>query len=87
MDSPLRTHAAALLAFGTGGTKSDMGPRLLSGLLKRKDGSGGWGNTQENVYGIMGIAKLLRTDLEKIPLSPARERGWGEGLHIQKRIA
>ena len=58
MDSPLRTHAAALLAFGTGGQKSDMGPKLLTGLIKRKDGSGGWGNTQENVYGIMGIAKL-----------------------------
>ncbi len=58
MDSPLRTHAAALLAFGSGGAKSDMGPKLLTGLLKRKDGSGGWGNTQENVYGIMGIAKL-----------------------------
>ncbi|MDP1822229.1 MAG: alpha-2-macroglobulin family protein [Archangium sp.] len=58
MDSPLRTHAASLLAFGSGGTKSEMPAKLLTGLLKRKDGSGGWGNTQENVYGIMGIAKL-----------------------------
>lgn len=58
MDSPLRTHAAALLAFGTGGSQSDLGPKLLTGLLKRKDSSGGWGNTQENVYGIMGIAKI-----------------------------
>ncbi len=58
MDSPLRTHAAALLAFGTGGSQSEMAPKLLTGLLKRKDGSGGWGNTQENVYGIMGIARL-----------------------------
>jgi hypothetical protein len=58
MDSPLRTHAAALLAFGASGSKGDMGGKLLTGLIKRKDGSGGWGNTQENVYGIMGIAKL-----------------------------
>lgn len=58
MDSPLRTHAAALLAFGTGDTKGDMGAKLLTGLLKRRDGANGWGNTQENVYGIMGVAKL-----------------------------
>ena len=58
MDSPMRTHAASLLAFATGGSKSDMGAKLLTGLLKRKDGGGGFGNTQENVYGIMGITKL-----------------------------
>jgi hypothetical protein len=58
MDSPLRTHAASLLAFATGGAKSEMNGKLLTGLLKRKSGYGGWGNTQENVYGIMGITKL-----------------------------
>lgn len=58
MDSPLRTHAAALLAFGASGPKGDMGGKLLTGLIKRKVGYGGWGNTQENVYGIMGVAKL-----------------------------
>jgi alpha-2-macroglobulin len=58
MDSPLRTHAASLLAFSSGGAKGEMPGKLLTGLLKRKDGYGGWGNTQENVYGIMGIAKL-----------------------------
>jgi uncharacterized protein YfaS (alpha-2-macroglobulin family) len=58
MGSPLRTHAAALLAYGQPGVKSDLGGRLLSGFLHRQNGAGNWGNTQENVYGIMGIAKL-----------------------------
>lgn len=57
MDSPLRTHAAALLAFGTG-SKSELSGKLLTGLIKR-NGPYGWGNTQENVYGIMGISKLV----------------------------
>lgn len=51
MDSPLRTHAASLLAFSTGG---DLGGPLLTGLLDRQEG-GMWGNTQENVFGIMGV--------------------------------
>lgn len=59
MDSPLRAHAAALLAYGAGDTKSDLSGRFLTGLLKRKSGYGVWGNTQENVYGIMGVAKLV----------------------------
>jgi alpha-2-macroglobulin len=55
MDSPLRTHAGALLAFAEGGHESEMGPKLLQGLLHRQQG-GMWGNTQENVFGIMGVA-------------------------------
>jgi alpha-2-macroglobulin len=66
MDSPLRTHAAALLAFGSGGT-GDMSGKLLTGFLKRKTGPDGWGNTQENVYGIMGIAKLAGTPGSEVP--------------------
>ncbi|MBI3182504.1 MAG: hypothetical protein HYZ28_10195 [Myxococcales bacterium] len=56
MGSPLRTHGMALLAF-SGDTRSDASAKLLSGLLKRRVG-GLWGNTQENVFGIMGVAKL-----------------------------
>lgn len=58
MDSPLRTHAAALLAYGTGSATNELSGKLLTGLLKRKNGYGIWGNTQENVYGVMGVAKL-----------------------------
>jgi len=57
MDSPLRTHASALLAHASGGTNEPMTPRLLEGLLARQRG-GLWGNTQENVFGIMGIYTL-----------------------------
>lgn len=57
MGSPLRTHAGALLAYARGGGSS-MAPKLLRGLLKRRQG-GLWGNTQENVFGIMGIATLV----------------------------
>ncbi len=52
-DSPLRTHAGALLAFATGGSDW-MGGKLLNGLLERRR-HGLWGNTQENVFGIMGV--------------------------------
>jgi uncharacterized protein YfaS (alpha-2-macroglobulin family) len=57
MDSPLRTHAGALLAFAEGGRQAEMTPKLLEGLLHRQKG-GMWGNTQENVFGIMGVAAL-----------------------------
>ena len=58
-DSPLRTHAGALLAFASAGGNADgeMTGKLLRGLLKRRQ-NGMWGNTQENVFGIMGIATL-----------------------------
>ncbi len=54
MGSPLRTHAAALLAHAQGARDSDSGGKLLNGLLRRQQG-GMWGNTQENVFGIMGV--------------------------------
>jgi len=57
MDSPLRTHASALLAYATGKAGDDMSAKLLSGLLDRRRG-GLWGNTQENVFGIMGVHAL-----------------------------
>ncbi len=53
-DSPLRTHATALLAYADADAASDMTGKLLSGLLKRRR-YGMWGNTQENVFGIMGV--------------------------------
>ena len=56
-DSPLRTHASALLAYAPSGAA--IGNKLLTGLLDRKVG-GMWGNTQENVFGIMGVAALAR---------------------------
>ena len=57
--SPLRTHAAALLAHaGTdSGRANKVAGKLLNGLLARQVG-GMWGNTQENVFGIMGVAAL-----------------------------
>jgi uncharacterized protein YfaS (alpha-2-macroglobulin family) len=61
MDSPLRTHATALLAFASGDRDSaQLGGKLLTGLLKRQR-SGLWGNTQENVFGIMGVARLAQS--------------------------
>jgi uncharacterized protein YfaS (alpha-2-macroglobulin family) len=51
-DSPLRTHAAAVLASAISG--DGLTTKLLSGLLKRRT-YGMWGNTQENVFGIMGV--------------------------------
>ncbi|MFP2924095.1 alpha-2-macroglobulin family protein [Pyxidicoccus sp. 3LG] len=61
MDSPLRTHATALLAFASGGGKAGpVGNKLLTGLLKRQQG-GMWGNTQENVFGIMGVVRLAKS--------------------------
>ena len=57
--SPLRTHAAALLAWAPT-ADSPMPSKLLAGLLGRKV-NGMWGNTQENVYGIMSVAALARS--------------------------
>jgi uncharacterized protein YfaS (alpha-2-macroglobulin family) len=57
-DSPLRTHASALLAYAEGAPGSELGGKLLAGLLRRRR-DGLWGNTQENVFGIMGIHALV----------------------------
>ncbi len=57
MDSPLRTHASALLAYASGGSGHAITPKLLEGLLDRQE-YGLWGNTQENVFGIMGVYTL-----------------------------
>ena len=57
MDSPMRTHATALLAHASGGSSDVMTPKLLEGLLERQR-HGLWGNTQENVFGIMGVYTL-----------------------------
>jgi len=57
MDSPLRTHASALLAYASGARSADVTPKLLEGLLQRQR-RGLWGNTQENVFGIMGVYTL-----------------------------
>jgi uncharacterized protein YfaS (alpha-2-macroglobulin family) len=57
-DSPLRTHAGALMAYGLAHPDDEMTPKLLQGLLNRAQ-NGMWGNTQENVFGIMGIYQLV----------------------------
>lgn len=57
-DSPLRTDAGALNAYAIAGVDPAMSQDLLRGLLKRREG-GLWGNTQENVFGIMGIYDLV----------------------------
>ncbi|NQT61480.1 MAG: hypothetical protein HQ556_00855 [Candidatus Marinimicrobia bacterium] len=54
LDSPLRTHASALLAFATTGNSDGATGKYMNGLLKRQK-NGLWGNTQENVFGIMGV--------------------------------
>jgi uncharacterized protein YfaS (alpha-2-macroglobulin family) len=61
-DSPLRTHAGALLAYAAAGTAGDdsMSGKLLTGLLGRQRG-GMWGNTQENVFGIMAVARIVKS--------------------------
>jgi uncharacterized protein YfaS (alpha-2-macroglobulin family) len=56
-DSPLRTHGTSLIAFAGAGKSGEMTAKLLAGLLKRRRG-GLWGNTQENVFGIMGVYAL-----------------------------
>ncbi|HBD93787.1 MAG: hypothetical protein A2015_00785 [Spirochaetes bacterium GWF1_31_7] len=53
-DSPLRTHASALLAYSDGSYDPELSGKFLTGLLNRKS-NGLWGNTQENVFGIMGV--------------------------------
>lgn len=53
-DSPLRTHGSALIAYASSGGSGEMSGKLLNGLLKRRR-RGLWGNTQENVFGIMGV--------------------------------
>lgn len=53
-DSPLRTHGSALIAYASSGGSAEMSGKLLTGLLKRRR-YGLWGNTQENVFGIMGV--------------------------------
>ena len=58
MDSPLRTHAGTLVAFAAADTDPKMSQEFLKGLLNRRQG-GLWGNTQENVFGIMGIYQLV----------------------------
>lgn len=58
-DSPLRSHASALLAYASGSRADPMSNKLLQGLLARRAG-GLWGNTQENVFGIMGVATLVQ---------------------------
>lgn len=58
MDSPLRTHGASLVAFGSAQTDPAMNSELIAGLLARRQGQM-WGNTQENVFGIMGIYEAV----------------------------
>lgn len=54
MGSPLRTHGGALLAYGVTEEDHRTGQRFLQGLLSRRR-NGLWGNTQENVFGMMGV--------------------------------
>jgi uncharacterized protein YfaS (alpha-2-macroglobulin family) len=90
-DSPLRTHGGALLAFASAGNDANMTSKLLTGLLARRT-HGLWGNTQEDVFGIMAVARasqstndkpVLTVKLNGKPIDPAR-------LHVvtdhQKRL-
>jgi uncharacterized protein YfaS (alpha-2-macroglobulin family) len=53
-DSPLRSQGGALIAYALANIDPEMSGKLLAGLLKRRE-YGLWGNTQENVFGIMGV--------------------------------
>lgn len=59
MGSPLRTHAGALLAYAVSAPGHEMKGKLLTGLLNRQR-RGQWGNTQENVFGIMAVARSMQ---------------------------
>ena len=56
--SPIRTQGAVLAAFAVASSDTVFTQKLLEGLLSRKSRGGFWGNTQENVFGIMGIYEL-----------------------------
>lgn len=60
MGSPLRSHAGALLAWAGAKPERDTTKKLLTGLVSRAR-NGQWGNTQENVFGIMAVAKAVRS--------------------------
>jgi uncharacterized protein YfaS (alpha-2-macroglobulin family) len=72
LDSPLRTHASALLAYATSGKTDGTAGKFMNGLLKRRR-NGLWGNTQENVFGIMGVyaatSRKLGGDVPKMLLT------------------
>ena len=90
-DSPLRTHAGALLAFASTGSDGEMTGKLLKGLLKRRQ-NGLWGNTQENVFGIMGVALLAGApaagqNAPKMQLSVAGKRMENQALEkVSQRV-
>jgi uncharacterized protein YfaS (alpha-2-macroglobulin family) len=90
-DSPLRTHAGALLAFASAGGAAEMAEKLLHGLLKRRQG-GLWGNTQENVFAIMALATLAGSsaggqDAPGPELTVAGRRIDGKGLErVSRRV-
>jgi len=77
MGSPLRSHAGALLAYAAGGSASELTPKLLRGLLQRRVG-GLWGNTQENVFGVMAVARLVAG-------GPGEEQGPSFELSVGER--
>lgn len=62
--SPLRSHAAALTAFALSAPSDELTIKLLKGLLARRK-RGLWGNTQENVFSIMGVHAVV-TSTEKL---------------------
>jgi uncharacterized protein YfaS (alpha-2-macroglobulin family) len=58
--SATRAHAAALIGFSAAAPKDGFSDKLLRGLLKRQS-YGLWGNTQENVFGVMGVVAKLKS--------------------------
>jgi uncharacterized protein YfaS (alpha-2-macroglobulin family) len=71
LDSPLRTHGASLIACAEEGDDDELASKFLKGLLSRQR-NGSWGNTQEDVFGIMGVhtavSKKLGGDVPSIVL-------------------
>jgi uncharacterized protein YfaS (alpha-2-macroglobulin family) len=67
LGSPLRAHAAALTAFALAAPSDELTAKLLDGLLSQRK-RGLWGNTQENVFGIMAVWSVVTLEDESIAL-------------------
>ncbi len=86
MGSPLRTHAGALLAYARTRPADEMTRKLLTGLLNRQH-SGQWGNTQENVFGIMAVARAVDRASTSEPEISLTLNGDAAGLGAAEKVS
>lgn len=83
LDSPLRSDAASLVAFAASNKDPAAAQRFLKGLMNRRQG-GLWGNTQENVFGIMGVYQLVSGSSSGPGADPAAAAGWSVAIGARK---